>query len=215
MRYLAKTGILMSFLLLSACSSKQEPVVIQPTPETSNTIQGTTAPSTESTTENVTNPSETGANIPVDSEFISETDAKEIALLHANVNESDATFVKVKFDYDDRIPEFEVEFYVENTEYDYEIHAITGDILSFDQEIETPRTSSSSTAFSDLITETQAKELALNHAGVSENDVSRLKVEFDYDDGIPEYVVEFYVGNTEYDYEIHGFSGDILSFGRD
>ncbi len=221
MHYLLKTGILMASFFLSGCSSTQDPVVIQPSPEISTTAPETTeiAPeTTEIAPEMTVTPSETTGNTSTTDEFISELEAKEIALLHANVNEADATFVKVKFDYDDRIPEFEVEFYVGNTEYDYEIHATTGEILSFDQEIETPRTpttSGSNTATGDVISEVEAKEIALNHAGLNESDVSRLKVEFDYDDGIPEYEVEFYVGNVEYDYEIHGITGEILSFGRD
>lgn len=218
MRNLLKTGLFMATLLLSACSSQPDQVAIQAEPAASTPIQETPAVPAEIPVETSPNTPENPTVVVENENFITETEAKEIALLHANQNETDVTFVKVKFDYDDRIPEYEVEFYVGNMEYDYEIHAISGEILSYDQEIETPRNTApntNNTVTGDVISESQAKEIALAHAQLPESDVTRLKVEFDYDDGIPEYEIEFYVGNMEYDYEIHGISGDIISFGKE
>ncbi len=149
--------------------------------------------------------------------LISETEAKAIALSHAGVSESEVTFAKVKLDYEDEIPEYEVEFYVGNMEYDYEIHGTTGAILSFDREMETsrPNIGTTTTPNSTLITGAEAKAIALSHAGFSESEVTFVKVKLDYDDGIPEYEVEFYVGNMEYDYEIHGTTGAILEFDQE
>lgn len=56
----------------------------------------------------------------------------------------------------------------------------------------------------------KAKKIALNHAGLKESDVRGLKVEKDFDDGVPEYEVEFESGRTEYDYEIDAKTGKIL-----
>ncbi|MFI3249849.1 MAG: PepSY domain-containing protein [Eubacteriales bacterium] len=148
--------------------------------------------------------------------IITEAEAKEIALAHAGVSASNVTFAKVALDYDNGVREYEVEFYAGNTEYDYEIHAESGKILSYDHDMETPRSdSSSSTTTTEPISQAKAKEIALAHAGILESQASRLKVEFEYDDGIPEYSVEFYVGNTEYEYEIHGTTGQILGYDRD
>ena len=61
------------------------------------------------------------------------------------------------------------------------------------------------------VTESDAKSIALNNAGLSETDVTGLRVEIDRDDGRTEYDVEFYVGNVEYSYEIDAVSGEILS----
>ncbi len=66
-----------------------------------------------------------------------------------------------------------------------------------------------------LITEAEAQDIALKHAGFSADQVNRLRVGFEYDDGIPEYTVEFWQGTLEYEYEIHGKTGQILSFERD
>lgn len=53
-------------------------------------------------------------------------------------------------------------------------------------------------------------EAALNHAGVSASQTSELKVEQDWDDGVLEYEVEFKAGGKEYEYTIHGGTGQIL-----
>ena len=62
---------------------------------------------------------------------IDEAGAKEIALAHAGLKESDVDFIRVRLDYDDRRQEYEVEFYRGNVEYDYDIDALTGEIVSY------------------------------------------------------------------------------------
>ena len=56
-----------------------------------------------------------------------------------------------------------------------------------------------------------ALETALNDAGVSEADTSRLKVSEDMDDGRKVYEIGFDVAEKEYDYEIQASDGAILS----
>lgn len=58
--------------------------------------------------------------------------AKQIALDHAQLNEGDVRFIKAELDYDDGRMEYEVEFYLGRTEYDYTIDAVSGDILKYD-----------------------------------------------------------------------------------
>lgn len=65
------------------------------------------------------------------------------------------------------------------------------------------------------ITKEQAIANALKDAGFREDQVSRLRAEFDYDDGIPEYEVEFHHGGYAYDYEIHAETGAIRSREKD
>lgn len=60
-----------------------------------------------------------------------------------------------------------------------------------------------------------AKKIALEHAGTTESQTTRLTVEREYDDGQLEYHVEFRVGNKEYDYEISGTTGRILDYDID
>ena len=67
----------------------------------------------------------------------------------------------------------------------------------------------------DRLTKEEAIAIALKDAGLAENQVTRLKAEFDYDDGRPEYDVEFKYDGWEYEYEIHAESGKILSYDKD
>ena len=57
----------------------------------------------------------------------------------------------------------------------------------------------------------QAQSIALEDVGVSESDVSRLKVSKERDDGMLQYDVQFDVEGKEYSYEINGENGEILS----
>lgn len=59
-----------------------------------------------------------------------------------------------------------------------------------------------------------AKNIAFNHAGVSEADVVKYKIEMDYD-YVLVYEIEFYYNNIEYDYEINALTGDIIEYDRD
>ena len=59
-----------------------------------------------------------------------------------------------------------------------------------------------------------AKNIAFNHAGVSEADVVKYKIEMDYD-YVLVYEIEFYYNNIEYDYEINALTGDNIEYDRD
>ena len=56
-----------------------------------------------------------------------------------------------------------------------------------------------------------ALEAALEDAGVSESDTTRLKVSEDNDDGRKIYEIQFDAGEKEYDYEVSASDGKILS----
>ena len=145
---------------------------------------------------------------------ITKAKAKSIALKHAGVSASKATFVKAKLDYEDGRRVYEIEFYSGNTEYDYEILASSGEILSFDKDIEGYSIPKESTS-SKRITKAKAKSIALKHAGVSASKATFVKAKLDYEDGRRVYEIEFYSGNTEYDYEILASNGKIISYDKD
>lgn len=150
------------------------------------------------------------------SKVISASRAKKIALRDAGLKEKDVTFVKVQLEYEDGRQEYDVEFYKGNVEYDYEIDARNGRILDVDWDIEDfviPAPKPQPPA--NLIGDAKAKQIALNHAGLREKDVTFVKVKLDYEDGIQVYDVEFYYGNYEYDYEIDAGNGRILDVDRD
>lgn len=142
---------------------------------------------------------------------ITEDAARLAALTHAGLAErSDVQFVQCKLDRDDGRQIYEVEFYVDSAEYDYEIDAATGEVLSYDYDAENYTAPAASTATGTQITSDDAKRIALEHAGVAEADATRLKVELDRDDGRQVYEVEWDVGRTEYSYEINAADGSIL-----
>ena len=60
-----------------------------------------------------------------------------------------------------------------------------------------------------------AWSIALEHAGLTLEEVEGLRAEGEIDDGVPRYEVQFHVGRVEYEYEIHAETGEILSFERD
>lgn len=57
----------------------------------------------------------------------------------------------------------------------------------------------------------KAKEIALEHVGITEEQTTAMRVKQDYDDGKLEYEVEFCVGGQEYDYKIDA-AGSILGY---
>ena len=67
---------------------------------------------------------------------ISAAEAKSIALAHAGLTEAQVKGLRAEYDRDDGRPEYDVEFRVGSMEYEYEIHAETGKILSWDKEID-------------------------------------------------------------------------------
>lgn len=71
------------------------------------------------------------------------------------------------------------------------------------------------TAAPGKLTAEDAKAIAVEHAGLIGQQVSRLRAEYEIDDGVPQYDVEFYHDGIEYNYEIHAETGNILSFDKD
>lgn len=145
--------------------------------------------------------------------YISEYEAKSIAYSHAGVSESEVSYVICELDYDRGVAEYEIEFYVGITEYEYEVHATSGEVISYSQEVNNQVSSGDASA--SYISQDQAKQIALSHAGLSLSDVDYIKCEFDFDRGVAEYEVEFAIGRTEYEYEINANTGEIISFEKD
>lgn len=148
-------------------------------------------------------------------QYVGNEAARQAALNHAGLSEVEVHFVHTRLEWDDGKWVYDVEFHRDNTEYDYEIDAVTGEVLSFDQEAEYAVSGSKHTAEDKLITEEQAKQVALERAGVDEKDVRNLEISFDHDDGRAEYEVEWHVGRTEYSCDVDAVTGEVLSFERE
>ena len=92
-----------------------------------------TQPQSSATTQAATQP-QTAAPTQAAASVISVDKAKQIALSHAGV--SGASFKKVKLDTDDGVRVYEIEFKVGNVEYEYDIDASSGAIISSSSEID-------------------------------------------------------------------------------
>lgn len=153
-----------------------------------------------------------GAEASGEELYIGSEAAKQAALEHAGLNGDDVRFVHADLELDDGNWKYDVEFYKDNIEYDYDIDALTGAVLSFDQDAEHYQHEADASTADEQITEEQAKQIALEYAGVAEGDVQRLKMELDYDNGRAKYEVEWHVGQVEYSCDVDAYTGEILSY---
>ena len=172
-----------------------------------------------------------------DSAYIGVEAAKSAAFAHAGLDAAQVTMGEVDFDYEDGRMVYELEFYANGAEYEYDIDASTGAVVKFSQEGGRTQTSSSAgsggasgnvssgagsgTAQSGAggtaadIGREAALAAALNHAEVSQDQVYDLEVKREYDDGRLEYEIEFKTGGWEYEYTISAADGTILDYERD
>ena len=142
---------------------------------------------------------------------ISADKAKKIALGDAKLAEKDVTFVKVELEFENNRLVYDVEFYSGNVEYDYDIDAVSGAIVSADKDIENyviPAQPSTEAKATEISVE-KAKQIALSHAGVGSARFTKAKI--DYENGVKVYEIEFKVGNMEYEYDINVLNGAIVS----
>ena len=158
-------------------------------------------------------PAEVVSNPKPANKSVSEKEAKQIATKHAGVKYSAATFTKIELSYDDGFKHYEIEFYANGTEYDYEIDARNGDILKSEKEKD--RTTSKTQNTTKEISREKAKQLALKHAGVNEKDAFAISIEKDRDDGRVLYEIEFKAGGYEYSCNVDAYSGKIGDFEKE
>ena len=168
-----------------------------------NTVSGVGVPDEGAIADNGNTVS--GVSVPDDSAgaaegagtvMLSEKEAQVRALAYAGLTSGQAAFIKSDLDADDGRQFYEVEFYTEDgKEYDYEIDAFTGEVISFDHEAEdiTPPAPGDS-----KISAEKAKELALAQVpGASERDIFEFGT--DHDDGRIEYEGKIIYDGMEYE----------------
>lgn len=137
--------------------------------------------------------------------LITQEEAAEIAKKHANV--TDCTLLPVELDWDDGRQVYDVEFFTaDGKEYDYEIDAATGEVLSYDYDAE--RQAAATSGSTSSITEAEAKALVLAQVpGATEENFLEFKT--DYDDGRLEYEGELFYDGMKYEFTVDGYSGTI------
>lgn len=169
---------------------------------------------------------------------IGESRAEQIALADAGETASQARFNRTDFSFDDGSFVYEVEFFTDNGEFEYTIAAVDGTIIDRDMEwyssslksdrdsrenqgqdeVRDYRENSQEPAANteaagigtDDIGINQAKEIALQHAGLDGTNVTFTEAKPDREDGRAIYELEFWNGRNEYDYKIQASDGKIL-----
>ena len=136
---------------------------------------------------------------------------------YAGTTALDSVTAEVDPELDESPAHYEVELHAAWGEFEYLVDAYTGKVLSGQKNLPatapvgdaTAKPSAPSGAAQD-IGYAKAKSIALDHAGVSENEAYDMEIELDDEDGTLVYEVEFKSGGMEYDYEIDAASGAIL-----
>ncbi len=159
----------------------------------------TTAPAAENT-----------APAATESAYIGAESAKNIALEHASLSASEVYGLEAELDRERGVVVYDVSFDADGFDYDYEIDAVSGEILRADKERDDDYRPASTTASTDYIGSERAEKIALDHAGYTADEVYSLKSELDREGGVVIYDVSFEVEGYDYDYDINASSGQII-----
>ena len=236
---LVSAGLVLSVALLVGCSDNKTQVEENVTvnqaqasaPQVNNEEHSTAvpetenveAPVTEKANENNKAPEKTEAPVTKENTTKKKSDnngkvsvevAKQKALENAGVKAKDAVFVKAEYDFDERVPHYDVEFHANGYEYEYEVKASDGTVLSKDVEREREPVKTTA-ANNNYVSADKAKAAAFNHAKVKAADAKFVKAELDRDDRVVHYDVEFVAGKYEYEYEVNAENGKVLSYNKE
>lgn len=147
---------------------------------------------------------------------LSRQEARTRALADAGLSEDEVTFTKSKLDREDGVWVYEIEFVTPSAEYEYEIDASTGSVRARSMEsrstLSPDGAASSSSGSAGYIGVDRAKEIAVEHAGLSAGAVVFIKAKLEKDGSTRTYEVEFTKDGVEYEYEIDALTGSILEY---
>ena len=153
---------------------------------------------------------------------VSPDDAIDIALKHAGVSRENAVmFGAPSLDEENEKAHYDVEFGYNGFEYDYEVAVADGSVLKAEKETERVNVSEkeSVSAKSEPVSKENnngyisvedAKQKALDDAGVKAEDAVFVKAYYDSDDMVPHYDVKFEANGYEYEYEVKASDGAVL-----
>lgn len=145
---------------------------------------------------------------------ISQNDAKAKALAHVGVSESQISQYSIRYDFEDGVAHYAVEFRFGDYVYEVDVNVATGSIMEVDRDYE-PRRSPEGQSSGSYIGTEAAKKAAFARAGVKASDVRRCEAELDRENGRVVYEIEFHVGRYEYSVEIDAVSGNVVSYERE
>ncbi len=148
------------------------------------------------------------ASVGQTADGITEDEAKGIALEHAKVKEEDLTGLRIRQERDDGADIYNVEFYVGNQEYDYEIRVSDGQILQADYDIEDDFYTSMTSAATYAEADARAAALARVPGAADQH----IYMHLEQDNGRLIYEGKIVYQQMEYDFEIDAGTGDFISW---
>ena len=179
--------------------------------------QNTTAAQTAQTTQ-PTEPTTREPSLSSTAGGVSLSKAREIALAAAGRSAAQVTFTKAGRVDDGGIAKYEIGFVSDGWEYEYDIHVGTGIILDSGRKrvssTQPPAQSTTEppppTSVPGEIGMKKAREIALEDAGFSADQVLFIKTWRVKERGVVKYEIEFVKGSKLYEYVIHAGTGVIL-----
>ncbi|MBQ6118380.1 MAG: PepSY domain-containing protein, partial [Clostridia bacterium] len=183
---------LAALLLFSACG--RQTLTVPDAPETPATVASpsgktvvapaaTAAPSAEATgttaAETTAAPTTEPTGVTVqakgpasDATLLDEATVKALVLSHAELTEAAVQYWRAKLDRENGRLVYEAELTADGVEFEYEVDAMTGEIVKCERE----QLAANPVPAEEPIGEEKAKEIALQHAGVSTADAEQLRV---------------------------------------
>ena len=126
-----------------------------------------------------------------------EAEQSAVIFADAGVDPAQATAVSVKYARWQGQFVYEVEFLAGDTQYAYKIGAYDGSVAH--KETKTVKGPEDSAPVPELISLEEARGIALEDAGVSQEQATFTLAELDEGGTVPVYKVRFFAGNTQYD----------------
>ncbi len=153
---------------------------------------------------------------PSAQKFLDAKAALTVAYEHAQVAEGDIVEYEIALEFDHRAQSmfYEVEFETVTTEYEYDIHAESGEILSFKSEATEDDEDDDEHEIPPLPegfkSADEALAVAYAAADVLAEDVREVECKYKESKGWCIFLIEFEVKNVEYAYTVDAATGDIL-----
>lgn len=184
-------------------TTQSEQPASKPTTSIDNSEQTNTTDKNDANTPSLSASSEKASSKMTTSEnSITKAKAKVIALTDAGLKESQVSDLEIELDRDKGVLHYDVSFEYKGKDYEYEINANTGNIISVDKPNPTD---------ADIkISKAQAKTIALKSAGVTESQIRDYEIELEKENGVWLYEISFEKGNKEYEFVINATTGKIL-----
>lgn len=166
--------------------------------------------------------------------YLSKEQVEELVYTHSKVKKEEVRKIEIELDIENGLMVYEVEFETMDMEHEYDMNAMTGEIISSkvekqEKQIEQENGNTkknqdvtqngnkneniNNSSSSSVIGKDKAEEIAISHAQLRVESIKKISSKYDEDD--KEYDVEIHTARDEYDYNIDSISGKILDFDKE